>query len=794
MNYHLHRNGQTVGVFSLEELRRRRESGELSGNDFVWREGMPTWQTLDSVLGRTGAGSSGAPPQVQDSRTTSNRGLIWGLSIGAAVIVAGLVVLSLVAVRYARKFQQITNQSAGNGAVELASKEVSVSTNTLTIADVRKRGKEFRFRQYIEGFKKHGRHDLPCDTEAAQFLQVWLDSAFGGPQWTNQASLPAWADKLAARADCEESLILTATAANCNEVHEKTRRLEHALAGFEKSRHKAYPKFYATVELAAEERDQRVQQLDASAVQLFKQAFSDGSFTPRDEAEIADILITGWGYNFFERNRAAVVPIVKEAKDYPWLALVLEGKAEVEGAWAARGSGYADSVTEQGWKSFADDLAKAQAAYEQAWKLHPDRALAPACMIAVAMGQSEPEQMRVWFDRAIAAQIDIPLAWSSMRWGLRPRWFGSLDALLALGKKAVETKRFDTDVPRIFFDCITDVESEEKLAHGEHIYGRFDVWPHLQQMYEGYVAEPSQATIRDGWRSTYAAVAYLAGHYDVARKQLEAVNWKPQPENLTAWGSDLSLMPLRVAALTGTSADKVNRAEADSDRQDFANALKLYTELSNSSDADERTREFSRSRLTALKEEQLLAKGEWIDFLPADDKDPNRALMGDKVRRLPDGALEVESGTSGHSFYSRTIVGPEFEVTGEFEVVRTSNKDFQAGLMMGLPDSLKSDWYGFRMKQNAVEGQIVCFAHGWSSQQVAKQVAFNSDHNSFQFRLENGKADAWLNGTQILRRASPSKSLRLYNDCLVGLGAYGDANETVIRYRNVKLRRLVPGR
>src|SRR5260370_40339383 len=105
-------------------------------------------------------------------------------------------------------------------------------------------------------------------------------------------------------------------------------------------------------------------------------------------------------------------------------------------------------------------------------------------MVEVAMGQSEPEQMRLWFDRAIAAQIDIPLAWSSMRWALRPRWFGSLDALLALGVKAVDTKRFDTDVPRMFFDCITDIESEEQVPPGQHIHGRFDVCPHMQKMYE----------------------------------------------------------------------------------------------------------------------------------------------------------------------------------------------------------------------------------------------------------------------------------------------------------------------
>jgi hypothetical protein len=275
---------------------------------------------------------------------------------------------------------------------------------------------------------------------------------------------------------------------------------------------------------------------------------------------------------------------------------------------------------------------------------------------------------------------------------------------------------------------------------------------------------------------------------------LEAVNWNPARENLCGWGTDLSLMPLKVAATTGTSADQVNRAEAASDRQDYANAIQVFTEISNSSDADERTREFSRSRLIALKEEQLLSKGEWIDFMPKDDKDPNWALMGDKIQRLPDGALEVESGANGHGFYSRSVVGPEFEVTGEFDVVRTSNGDFQAGLTMGLPDTLRSRWYAFRMKKNAAEGHVVSFSYGWGSQQVAKRVTLNPDHNSFQFRLQNGKADAWLNGNQVLRQAAPSKTLRLYNDCLVGLGAYSDANETVIRYRNVKLRRLVPGR
>src|SRR5262245_41238402 len=104
MNYHLHRNGQTVGVFPLEELRRRREAGELSGNDLVWRDGMTSWQTLDSIL-QPGAPAAPSSVQARTPTSTGKRALIWGLSIATAVFVAGLVAVCVVAVKYAQRFQ-----------------------------------------------------------------------------------------------------------------------------------------------------------------------------------------------------------------------------------------------------------------------------------------------------------------------------------------------------------------------------------------------------------------------------------------------------------------------------------------------------------------------------------------------------------------------------------------------------------------------------------------------------------------------------------------------------------------
>jgi hypothetical protein len=57
--------------------------------------------------------------------------------------------------------------------------------------------------------------------------------------------------------------------------------------------------------------------------------------------------------------------------------------------------------------------------------------------------------------------------------------------------------------------------------------------------------------------------------------------------------------------------------------------------------------------------------------------------------------------------------------------------------------------------------------------------------------LQNGKADAWLNDARILDHVAPEQ-LRINSRCMLGLGAYNDMNNTVIRYSNVRVRRLLP--
>ena len=802
MNYRVRRQGQDLGSFPLDELRRQREAGQLTGAEYVQGEGNLDWQPLDLVLKQ---GYRTTPPPIPPMAARSSRpnsALIW-IGIAGGILVCFLVVLGLgfFMTRLQRDLATLNRIPRNRGlnasnpeAVATAGKPIVWNSATRTFLDEQKREREFRTRLWLEGYEKHGDRNPECDTEAILFIRTYIAHNYGGPEATNSMSLPDESDKLANDTNCTDPLVLTVAADESLNQFDSIHRFKKALAAYPNSSHLAYPQLYATVRLARllGDRSDRAGGLNASALELFKKCFSDGSFTPGDQQEIAEIFINGWGYRFLDENAPSICDIVSAAgPDYKWLALTLTGEHEIQEAWAARGDGYADSVTDNGWKGFRTHLGSARSDLTAAWTMHPDWPIASERMMVVSLGDSDLTEMRMWFDRTTQAQIDYAAAWSEMRWGLRPRWYGNENALLALGMAAINTGRFDTDVPRKYLDCVYDVESEMGQPAGKHIFGRADIWPNLKRMYDGYVNAPSQKEGLTGWRTSYAIVAWFAGQYDTARTELEALNWNPAPGNMQDWNVDLSLMPREVAARTGPLRAKVSAAERARNFGDFSSALKVYIEIKDSSQADDLTRQFIERRLSELSAEKRLNDGQWISLLPTRDNDPDWVYSFGNVHVLPDGAVQVESGPKGHMFFPRLRAGMNFEVRGQFELVHSANNNFQGGVVMGVPNFSGYNWYGFRLKRHGEEGDVACFALGWSRQQIVRHLVLNDVTNSFDMTFQDGKVTASVNGTTVFDQADPPRNIGVPdNSCLVGLGAFSDSPDTVIRYRNVQLRKL----
>ena len=215
----MRRQGEDLGVFTLEELRRRHESGELTGGEYIQGEGMPDWQPLDLVLQQ---GYRVVPPPLPSSVSKGglNPGVIW--LIVAVGVIFFIAFCAYVGINFQRGFQSAVNSNRSRRSlnpsspegVAAASKPVTWTTNTLTERDVQKRAREFRIRQWLDGYEKRGRRNPACDAEAEQFIRVYIARNYGGPEATNTLSLEAESDRLAQDPDCTDPLVLTVAADN----------------------------------------------------------------------------------------------------------------------------------------------------------------------------------------------------------------------------------------------------------------------------------------------------------------------------------------------------------------------------------------------------------------------------------------------------------------------------------------------------------------------------------------------------------------------------------------------------
>jgi hypothetical protein len=178
--------------------------------------------------------------------------------------------------------------------------------------------------------------------------------------------------------------------------------------------------------------------------------------------------------------------------------------------------------------------------------------------------------------------------------------------------------------------------------------------------------------------------------------------------------------------------------------------------------------------------------------MPQSADDPEWVTARGEIRKCEPGILEVKSGPTGHLIHSRVQVGTNFAVRGEWESVSSSNGDIQAGIVFGLTDLSRSRFLGFRMKNTRDEDQIASVGYGWGRSQIkGPALVYTGKTNRFELEFRNGLATVKVND-MIIFHDNPVPRLPPFEagEFRLGIGAFNDINETVIRYRNVEVRRL----
>jgi hypothetical protein len=378
---------------------------------------------------------------------------------------------------------------------------------------------------------------------------------------------------------------------------------------------------------------------------------------------------------------------------------------------------------------------------------------------------------------------------------LLPRWGGSYEEILGFGREALDTGRFDTEVPLYALRAVTKIYLDQKDmvggAGGTPIYEWPDTYPMLVRLLEGYLKEPKQACCKARFESLWTIVADHAGKPQEALAHLKAAGFQLTSEAASHLeGETRDEFMARIALAAGHGAADARRG--DSLRLAFENggALEAYR-AAMSKDPSPRTAPALRRWVAALETEERLGRGDWVPILPQSDAlEGWRPLMGTwHVER--DGALTGTAGARGLLMVSDARVGPNFEMKGRVEMAASTNGAFQGGFAFGHPAWEKDNWFSFRVKRNPREGTVAYFAQYLSRPEGVAPMVEVHDANDILIHVEDGVMAAFVNGTQVQHHFVPPAGWdKADRGAVVGFAGYPDENVWSVRFRGVQLRRL----
>lgn len=305
-------------------------------------------------------------------------------------------------------------------------------------------------------------------------------------------------------------------------------------------------------------------------LQYLNESLSDGSFLPDELPGLVES-VASYSRNLYQGKLSEVYESLKSnPKADPYLVGYIGGLYHIAAAWDVRGGGWAYQVSDEGWESFDAHMKEARALLTNAWKLNPSLPHAPAQMITVEGATGEEGDARLWFDRAVAAQLDYIVAYDSLLWFMRPRWGGSLDEMSAFGLECFKTGRFDTDLPLMYARTLCDLT--EELEGDTEFWRKPGVYERLEAMSEGYAnAQPE----RSPWfRSIHAATTYRCGKDDQARELLDALG-SDLDESIFAFYAGVSSAAAREK--TGAKPVEPVAAEPPPGRRNVIHAFDAFT-------------------------------------------------------------------------------------------------------------------------------------------------------------------------------------------------------------------------
>ena len=183
-------------------------------------------------------------------------------------------------------------------------------------------------------------------------------------------------------------------------------------------------------------------------------------------------------------------------------------------AWSARGTGYARTVTPEGWKLFGERMTRAEEVLLHSKERSSNNPLWYAAYLDVAVAKGwDRAEFRALYDAAIDRFPDYHPFYFKMIRSLQPRWGGSIeeiDAYIAAVTKQTGARQGKVMYARLYWDLAGDEGDDFSLFEDSAAD-----WADMKAGFEQLIA----ATPKSDWNlNNFASFACRAGDADTYRK------------------------------------------------------------------------------------------------------------------------------------------------------------------------------------------------------------------------------------------------------------------------------------
>jgi hypothetical protein len=647
--------------------------------------------------------------------------------------------------------------------------------------------REFHRRMVIGAFDAVGQRDDRWSKPARQFLELWIEWTDDEDPTKALAELKS-AGKAAIEAGCDDPMV------HClyGRVLEQTERPEEWLPYFQKANEGfAATKYGVLYRLWAAHDCQlayeQLGQLDlaapykSSTTELLLKTLSSDDYRPDEQRVLLAHVLGVWDAIPFSEKRQLFTVVQDLPGVHPWLRNTMNGKFEIDLAWAERGGGWANEVNNESWKGFAEHLQKAYERLFAAWQSDPHAPEPAAELINVAnAGGTPPDQgPRYWFERAVSAEYDFLRAYRLYRDALLPRWGGSVEELHAFACECLATKRYDSRVPFEYFEIVNTIATD--FQGDPEFFEQPGVFDNLVQMNEGYLIQ-SEASGKQNWcRSFAAAVAWRCKRWEEGRRFIDQMGGPPDEEAFSRLGvtPEMALGEID-ARSSGEWSPKLSEAEAFYRGGQFASAANTYRTLLAALPANRPAAGFLKDGLRNADLLQRFHNGEWVDITPDLRGSQWKPVAGEWTIDNQ-GWLTGVPNWNGMSLMCELKFGRRVEFRGDARFGTASVIGDNFGVFFGPKAMGPRNSFNLHLPQHA------CIWEG--SQRLAVNDAAILRDNQFHIQRWDNEVSTSLNGSPI-QFAVQFNSEDDDETALVGVGGHYRRPNAAIQFRNLQVRLL----